>query len=275
MITPSQHPSSRSAVRVPANAPYAGPERRVADRRRSPSSSSRTFGVDALGPYLPDRLHVLQQHLAQIDGIVESRDVSSDVVGEASIAAETSAMGPAPSTLPWISSFLDDEGAEEPVSVEERFFEAVDDEPSWSLDAAASEMQRLATTLGPGRIDTADTSEPVRVREPFADEATVARPVPMSMWRDDDFVDVMPVLATKMPVAAEPAVDARPSSLAPTFSSSAASTATMANEAAASALESVAQRVRAGELSVNGFNAALGEAAALASTLAALLGARG
>lgn len=61
MITPSQLPSSTTIAQGKGSAPYAGPERRVADRRRSSDASARTGGYHELGPYLPERIRAKQR----------------------------------------------------------------------------------------------------------------------------------------------------------------------------------------------------------------------
>ena len=84
------------------------------------------------------------------------------------------------------------------------------------------------------------------------------------MWGDEDLMDIMPV--RRMRTAAtegEPWADqARRQS------------ETGGAEAAASVLESLARRVRDGELTLSGYSPDMGEPAALAAALAALLGVR-
>ena len=85
------------------------------------------------------------------------------------------------------------------------------------------------------------------------------------MWSDDELIDIMPVTHSKstMPPVGEWATTARRD-------------VEIANnpETAAAALEALAARVRAGTVQLPQFAAELGDAAALAAALAALLGIR-
>ncbi len=290
MITPLQQPSIHTAVRAPANTPYAGPERRVADRRRSDLAGDTTFGFDTLGPYLPDRLRVVRQHLAQLTsivavdpidphdvdvgavGAVEANGASMDAAPDAIFEAADAGLAPSSASLPWITSFLDDEGAEEPALHDERDVETMDDAPEWSIEAAASELRRLAMSFGASDYATPTGVDAAGPDAAVVDDPRCLRVQPLAMWSDEDFLHVLPahlrVLPIGAPITSETENDAEADIWddTPSFRT--------ANEAVASALESVAQRVRAGELSLGGFDTAHGEAAALASTLAALLSSR-
>lgn len=94
-----------------------------------------------------------------------------------------------------------------------------------------------------------------------------AVPSPLPMWGDDDLLDIMPPpsLRTGRP---KPAAQQR------IEVGNDAATAREHSESAARALETLAQRVRSGELVVAGYAPELGDAAALAAALAALLGIR-
>ena len=114
----------------------------------------------------------------------------------------------------------------------------------------------------------------------------------LDAWSDDDMMDIMPVSIAESardesPVShapVQPAADATPPSetnwaaqarerevQSPSADRQGGAGQT---EAAAQLLESLARRVREGELVLPGFNAEMGDAAALASALAALLGVR-
>ena len=99
----------------------------------------------------------------------------------------------------------------------------------------------------------------------------------MQMWNDDDLLDIMPspveLSASDAPWSPAAAVEA--ARLDASSSEREGATArTENNESAARALETLAGRVRSGELLLSGYAPDLGEAAVLAAALAALLGTR-
>jgi hypothetical protein len=85
------------------------------------------------------------------------------------------------------------------------------------------------------------------------------------MWGDDDMMDIMPVKSPRQHVDSNEHWAAR---------ARRESERSGTNEAAALALESLARRVRDGEISIPGYTPDMGDAAALAAALAALLSVR-
>ena len=85
------------------------------------------------------------------------------------------------------------------------------------------------------------------------------------MWSDEDTMDIMPV---KAPLA--------PTARGEEWAAQARREADLSGntEATASALESLAHRVRSGDIVMPGFAPDMGDAAALAAALAALLSVR-
>lgn len=98
-----------------------------------------------------------------------------------------------------------------------------------------------------------------------------AAPVPLPMWSEDDLMDIMPPPSRQ----AGDSRGAAHSRLEAGHAEADNSASEYAHtESAARALETLAQRVRSGELVVAGYAPELGDAAALAAALAALLGIR-
>ncbi len=124
----------------------------------------------------------------------------------------------------------------------------------WPLDEAGAAMRALAGDM---------PSPPRRAITPLYVPPVASTP-PLPMWGDDDLMDIMPVRA--------PASDGQDEH----WAASARREAERAGspEAAARALEDLARRVRAGELELPGYAPEMGDAAALAAALAALLGVR-
>jgi hypothetical protein len=128
----------------------------------------------------------------------------------------------------------------------------------WPLEEAAASLDEIARALRDGEVR--EDAEPARLF------SNVATPLPLPAWSDDDLMNIMPtrVATPARTVAVEP-VDAAVSAAAASEASA---------QAAAQALELLAQRVRAGELQLPGYDPRMGDAAALVSALAALLGLR-
>ncbi len=126
--------------------------------------------------------------------------------------------------------------------------DAVDEE--WQLADAGAMMESIAADIA---------------AEVPSDQVTVSRITPMPAWSDDDVMDIMPVRAADVGVSAQEL-----------WASQARREAQSAEgvEAVAVVLESLAKKVRDGELTLPGYSADLGDAAALAAALAALLGVR-
>jgi len=151
--------------------------------------------------------------------------------------------------LPPIAAFLAD-GADAPV----------EDWPFADAGAATAELT--------GELRTPEQSQQ-------ASEGPSAQS--MQMWNDDDLLDIMPspveLSASDAPWSPAAAVEA--ARLDASSSEREGATArTENNESAARALETLAGRVRSGELLLSGYAPDLGEAAVLAAALAALLGTR-
>jgi len=136
-----------------------------------------------------------------------------------------------------------------------------DSDDSWAMSEASADIAQLAEELSAVSAD-ASASAPASAVEPHLP------------WQEDDaWMDIMPALPHSggRDVAAEtewarafgePPTPMNPPPL-PTGDA----------QAAAASLESIARRLRAGDLKVPGFHATRGDAAALAAALAALLGA--
>jgi len=149
--------------------------------------------------------------------------------------------------------------------------------------ADAGERMRALTTA----LDSHTTHSDVSHASEFPEDED-QRPLPMPMWNDNDCVDVMPVHAPSSPAdvgmpsapitmsafthtptlfCADP-VDSAEHVSAPNEPSRLSNA-----DATARALEALAWRIRNGDLVILGFSADRGDAAALATALAALLGA--
>jgi len=337
MTTQSQSSSSTTSASSANRAPYAGPERRVADRGRPVETSGGNGAHHALGPYLRDRRRNEQRSTpAHVPPVP---DASTRAVGDPStVAVERLSMSETETVestsseaathharsieLPWITAFLDDVPVsyepiaedlddpsvislgEAPGSVEDIQADAAADAPAatgenWPLDDVGARLRALAFALDE---HTSHADSDSRVSPDAGDMAHVAGSddaatpgTSLPMWSDDDFLDVMPVHtatvdamlvesdarethAAEWGARAIDAGDVTPHSFDVSDSElrqrelhEASIRRAAEREAAASALESVAHRVRTGEISLAGFDAALGEAAALATTLAAML----
>ena len=154
-------------------------------------------------------------------------------------------------SLPWIEAYAEDEAEASPGH------DSTTPTDTWAIDDATVSISHLAQDL------TA------------ASGITPPAPAPElhSPWKDDEaWMDIMPALPNSG--SADPAMDtswarafAEPPApmLPPPLPAGDA-------QAAAASLEAVARRLRSGELRVPGFHAEAGDAAALAATLASLLG---
>ncbi len=181
--------------------------------------------------------------------------------GESETVADVGAGG-TPPELPWIDAFLEADEADRSVAASSS---------AWPLDEAGAAIRALADHLLPGHAD-----ESLRVAGEGATgeavEMTSAVPVapgastpPLPMWGDDDLMDIMPVKSPR------PSTDSGEHWAA---SARRETHATGHNEAAAQAFESLARRVRDGEILLPGYVAEMGDAAALALALASLLSVR-
>ncbi len=275
-MSPSLQPATVFLDRAPSasshTSPYAGPVS-LTDALADDAQRVRRFALlDQLGPYSV--------------GVTGARETTPDVeIGnvEASFH-EASPMADAlsPIAMPWITTYLDDGAAKIAAAVEAvEAVEAVDPaaharedvevivassdtalsavetvRDDWPLLEAGQRLSELAAELR--AFERADTSES------HADRHAVSAPS-LPMWSDDELMDIMPVThsTSRTPPVGEWATTARRD-----FD--------IANnpETAALALEGLAARVRAGTVHLPQFSAELGDAAALAAALVAVLGIR-
>ena len=166
--------------------------------------------------------------------------------------------------VPWIDTFLSSTPALPMRAVADESASATE---AWALDEAAVQMRALANDLR----DRAGVHRDADVADRFPDPSSSS--AKLMAWNDDDFIDRM-----GMPVLHDPSH--RPFD-SPSGRGEVRGLATLGpesgeenSEAAARALELLAQRVRVGEITLPGYDPRLGDAAALATALAALLGAR-
>ncbi len=138
---------------------------------------------------------------------------------------------------------------------------------AWALDEAAEQMRALADQLREHEGIMGASEEGARL---FDETSSVEQ---LSEWGDDDMIDIMPRQTerhgapNRMPApGVSPAVEP--------WADRARRTGDENTESAARALEVLARRVRDGEISLAGYEPRLGEAAAIAAALAALLGVR-
>jgi hypothetical protein len=153
----------------------------------------------------------------------------------------------------------------------------------WPLEEAADEFRALRVAMD----DTADR-DAVDIGNGVATQGAVFAPLPE--WRDDDLMDIMPIrhsgqtplsngaIASDSDLWAERAHKAQEEAQLLRAMASAQSAqrehtaAESTAEEAAHALELLARRVRAGELTLPSYDPRMGEPAALVAALAALLG---
>jgi hypothetical protein len=145
--------------------------------------------------------------------------------------------------------------------------DAMADVEPWAIAEATEAVAELADGLA-GHVSAAETDAVVSEVLPL--DAT-----PLEPWSDDErWMDIMPALQTPggpdlagetawARAFAEPPAPMTP----PTLPAG-------DTDAAAASLEAIARRLRAGDLELPGFRGDRGDAAALAATLAAILGAR-
>jgi hypothetical protein len=196
-----------------------------------------------------------------------------------------------------------DFGADE-VSIEQEgatALDAVQMEDGWPLDEAVAEFRSLGARLEPLPSPVGDETDSTAFSDPHvtagsgdADGSSMSPP--MSAWSDDDLLDIMPIRHSgRTPLSgaalpadgelwAERALKAQedalsfgatpPSGLAGAAREELPLAEEATAEQAAHALELLAQRVRAGELLLPGYDPRMGEPAALVAALAAVLGVR-
>jgi hypothetical protein len=186
---------------------------------------------------------------------------------------------PPPSYTPPRSEAIVDEAVASEWPMTEAAPEAPTPSDAWALDEAAEQMRALADEL---RDHEGIASGPVEVARLFDESAA---PEPLPVWSDDDMIDIMPLqqIRPASPLPSPLASPTPPSSPRRTpigsapiepWADRARRAGDESSEAAARALELLARRVRDGEISLAGYEPRLGDAAALAAALAALLGVR-
>ena len=135
----------------------------------------------------------------------------------------------------------------------------------WPIDEAGAELQRIGELFDePAPAPT----EPAALFAGALDDVVDGSPSDSSkqMWRTDEWMDIMPVSPAPDTTAASDANAANdPRDVAGRERDDDASRA-------ADALEAIAQRVRAGEITISGYDQSMTDATLLASLLTVLLG---
>lgn len=138
---------------------------------------------------------------------------------------------------------------------------------AWALDEAAEQLRAVADELRDHEGIASAAGEAARL---FDASPT---PEPLPAWSDDDMIDIMPRQKGHASAPSRVPTPASISAIEP-WADRARRAGNDNAEAAARALELLARRVRDGEISLVGYEPRLGDAAALAAALAALLGVR-
>ena len=253
---------------------HSEPDAREADRGpyARPSTSLAGHAIDAVlvdairatvGPYVPATLRGPR-----------TRETATTPLFEATVEEGVTSSP----ELPWIDAFLDSERtdghetspSDAATSEADVVAMSAPEEPSaaaeqWPLDEAGQAMRMLADELG-AREPSVGERAPDSSSAPLSSDAPTASTPPLAMWGDDDMMNIMPVKASpRQDTDSNEHWAAR---------ARRESERTGTNEAAALALESLARRVRDGEISIPGYTPDMGDAAALAAALAALLSVR-
>ena len=264
MNTPWSHtPDSPRATRTP----YAGPAAATSDARadaaatpqpyvpvelRTRPSLAATRSAPIVAPQA-DELPWISEYLAAPD-VGVSPELPRALSGELPGVLSPNESGAA--------AFLEEPGRDQPsVAGSSANVEAVAEARAddWPFTEAAAETSELSGDL-PAPDLFADT---------FAGDAA---PEPLPMWNDDDMMDIMPVHSTH--VASTDALFTTSDETQAAPHGAAHDAHSQERESAARALEGLANRVRGGELALHGYASEMGDAAALAAALAALLGER-
>lgn len=157
--------------------------------------------------------------------------------------------------LPWIDAFA----ADIPPEPEE----------SWPLGEAGKRLDELTQSLS--SLDASREQRLQAERESLEAVGMDAADTSHSMWNEEEWMDIMPTApADQVPSAESPTAGAADPVADSEFASSSESPVNA--EAAARALEELAQRVRAGDLPLPAFSAQVGKEAMLAGVLASMLG---
>lgn len=262
-----ERPMSSTPSRSPLLPPYAAPFADSSERERSASVSAR---VPFIPPtYAPRRAAStpspsdFSYDLASSDEMPLSEAASEQTGDHFASASEAESI----ESLPWIEAFAADEADA-----------AVEVDTGHEVDAgeAMSADEELSTQADTWAIDDATVSIS-HLAEDLTAASGITPPAPAnevhSPWKDDEaWMDIMPALPNSG--SSDPAMD---TSWARAFAEPPAPMLPPPlpvgdAQAAAASLEAVARRLRSGELRVPGFHAEAGDAAALAATLASLLG---
>ena len=213
---------------------------------------------------------------------------------KASSEAPLALLEPAAPSLPWIDAFLSTTPAipmravDEPVEtftpaspaaiVEEvgahgqwpvsaATPEAQIPSDAWALEEAAEQMRSLADELREHDGISGGSGEVARLFDATSSSEQLAA------WGDDDLIDIMPLHTERAAISKRMPTPGASRPIEP-WADRARRPGDENAESAARALEVLARRVREGEISLAGYEPRLGDAAALAAALAALLGAR-
>ncbi len=249
------HADATSLLTQLSSAPYARPVAQA-----SPSPAVDAILIDAIrasvGPYIPASVRT-----------------SAPVAATASLTREPAVHIPVEIASEQTHETVNLESSNELPSID-----AFVDHDAWSLHEAGSVLSDLSRQM-PSH----------QARDQHLSSSTDPS---LDAWSDDDMMDIMPVsIAESSPADAQisraagvSTPDATPASASHWASQAREREAQTPNidrqngavqtEAAAQLLESLARRVRDGELVLPGFSTEMGDAAALASALAALLGVR-
>jgi len=138
---------------------------------------------------------------------------------------------------------------------------------AWALDEAADQMRALADELREHERLAGDSGEVARLLDGMSSSE------PLSAWGDDDMIDIMPLQQERSTAANRVPTLGASRAIEP-WADRARRSGDEDAESAARALEVLARRVRDREISLAGYEPRLGDAAALAAALAALLGVR-
>ena len=277
MSTPSSIPPYGAELRAPV-APYSLP---------GTGGESADLGAGTAQPQVRPYVPGPWRGTPAIDkpspfsaaAVTPSVALDSSTRGVATSAAASAASATVP-PLPWIDAFLSStpvlpmRAVAEPVVAEPApavgtplALDAIPSSEAWALDEAAERMRALAEALLDHEGIASTSLESAR----GFDGVSLRSPLPA--WNDDDVIDLMPLRPDR----------AVPPDRWPNAASSGAHQAWADRvrrvdddnaEAGAQALELLARRVRDGEIVLAGYEPRLGDAAALAAALAALLGVR-
>ena len=307
MITPSQSLSSITFARRQGKGPYAGPERRVTDRRGANEALLRTGGSHPLGPYLPDGGRSSQRPATTADQRYSSAAVAASPIPAALV------FGVLNEDLVVDDAVLAEHTLHEvvPHEVVHHGFgqrdvaqtDAVDAEMSSARPRAGIELPWITAFLDdvPDAVVPAAQGAVVSLSDsatieaelwPLDDAGARMRELASALESHtrSDHTSIVHEAAAREPNAATVAPlamwhdddfdDVMPVHLPslPTYPAATPPSATrdnaQAHESAALALEALAHRVRRGEVDFPPFDAELGDAAALATALVVLLGPR-